>query len=119
MGLKSQLEDVLRSDCLKIDATFTSDDTIAQRRSEVRSSAAPGHEALEWSRDWCNVISRRVDAVTQDRQVSGRILIEATNGSPTALYLCDMPKSTITVEPKLQEAPAKVRKAAVPAAPMI
>lgn len=85
-GLRASLERTMDADCLQIDAIFTSDETIAQRRREVRSMSAAA--AFQDSKTRCDQIVLRMGAVAADRKAPQRLIIEAMDGKPTVVYLC-------------------------------
>lgn len=86
-ALNQLLADTLESDCRKIDARFTSDETIAERRAHVRKDAAHGMDALAAGVTRFEAIIARVDAVAADRSRPSRLLIETDGRAPTAIYL--------------------------------
>ncbi|WP_144815139.1 hypothetical protein [Aerolutibacter ruishenii] len=85
--VQKQLSGALDADCEKIDARFTSDETIAERRTHVRNEAKSGKEALSKGAKRCATIIERVQAVADDRSSTSRLLIETNGKTPTAVYL--------------------------------
>lgn len=85
--LRKQLRGALDADCQKIDARFTSDETIAERRTHVRDEAKSGDEALSKGAKRCATIIARVQTVAEDRSSTSRLLIETEGKTPTAVYL--------------------------------
>ncbi len=85
--VQKQLSGALDADCQKIDASFTSDETIAERRTHVRNEAKSGHEALSKGSKRCATIIARVQSVAADRNSTSRLLIETDGKAPTAVYL--------------------------------
>lgn len=85
--VQKQLRGALDADCQKIDARFTSDETIAERRTHVRDEAKSGNEALSRGAKRCATIIARVQTVADDRSSTSRLLIETDGKTPTAVYL--------------------------------
>lgn len=86
-SMQKQLSGALDADCQKIDARFTSDETIAERRTHVRNEAKPGNAALNKGAKRCATIIARVQSVVDDRSSTSRLLIETDGKTPTAVYL--------------------------------
>ena len=85
--VQKQLSEALDADCQKIDARFTSDGTIAERRTHVRNEAKSGNDALSKGAKRCATIIARVQTVADDRSSTSRLLIETDGKAPTAVYL--------------------------------
>ncbi len=85
--VQKQMSGALDADCQKIDARFTSDETIAERRTHVRDEAKSGNEALSKGAKRCATIIARVQTVADDRSSTSRLLIETDGKTPTAVYL--------------------------------
>lgn len=85
--LQSTVEATLKEDCLQIDATFTSNETIQKRRAEVRSEAEAGTKALSSGTQRCKLILKRVEQAALDHDTPSRILVEMSDGRPKAIYL--------------------------------
>ncbi|WP_349779212.1 hypothetical protein [Xanthomonas sp. WHRI 7065] len=85
--VQKQLSRALDADCQKIDARFTSDETIAERRTHVRNQAQSGNEALSKGAERCATIIARVQMVADERSSTSRLLIETDGKTPTAVYL--------------------------------
>lgn len=94
-SVRKRLSSALDADCKKIDARFTSDETITERRKHVRKEAKPGNEALSKGSKRCEMIVARVQAVADDRSSTSRMLIETNGKTPTAVYLAH-DKSTLS-----------------------
>ena len=86
-SVQKQLSEALDADCQKIDARFTSDETIAERRTHVRNQAKSGNEVLSKGAKRCATIIARVQTVADDRSSTSRLLIETDGKAPTAVYL--------------------------------
>lgn len=86
-SVQKQLSGALDADCQKIDARFTADETIAERRTHVRNEAKSGNEALSKGAKRCATIIARVQTVADDRSSTSRLLIETNGKTPTAIYL--------------------------------
>lgn len=89
MELLSELAETVEQDCRRIDAKFTSDDTIAQRRGHVRREAGIGAEQLTAGVSECASMLNGVDAIQADRERPTRILVEIEQGMPSAIYMAD------------------------------
>lgn len=87
MSVRKRLVDALDADCQKINARFTSDKTIADRRIRVQNEAAFGREAVAEGVKRCSTIIARVRAIAHDRVSTSRLLIETDGKTPTAVYL--------------------------------
>ena len=85
--IQKQISGALDADCQKIDARFTSDETIAERRTHVRDEAKSGNEVLSKGAKRCATIIARVKTVAEDRSSASRLLIEIDGSTPTAVYL--------------------------------
>lgn len=85
--VQKQISEALDADCQKIDARFTSDETIAERRTHVRDEARSGNEVLSKGAKRCATIIARVKTVAEDRSSASRLLIEIDGSTPTAVYL--------------------------------
>ena len=85
--LLAELAETVEQDCRGIDATFTSDDTIAQRRGHVRREAGVGADQLRSGAGECSSILRGVDSIRADRDSPTRLLIEIERGQPSAIYM--------------------------------
>ena len=85
--VQKQISGALDADCQKIDARFTSDETIAERRTHVRDEARSGNEVLSKGAKRCATIIARVKTVAEDRSSASRLLIEIDGSTPTAVYL--------------------------------
>ena len=85
--VQKQISEALDADCQKIDARFTSDETIAERRTHVRGEARSGNEVLSKGAKRCATIIARVKTVAEDRSSASRLLIEIDGSTPTAVYL--------------------------------
>ena len=81
------LADTVEQDCRRIDARFTSDSTIAQRRGHVRREAGLGADALLVGKGECATLLSGVSAVGADRAGPMRLLIEVEHGQPSAIYM--------------------------------
>ena len=79
----------LDSDCLKIDASFTFESTITERRQDVRGQAKPGLESLIEGGERCGDILIQVEAASAARARPMRLLVEVQNGHPQSIYLSD------------------------------
>lgn len=77
------------TDCAKIDATFTFDNTINERRLEIRSVAHNGRYALQEGLRRSKEIILKLEAVHADRQGINRLIVETKDGHLSAVYLCD------------------------------
>ena len=86
-GVQKRLSKALDDDCQKIEARFTTDDTIAERRTHVRQEAAHGSSALEEGAKRCAAIITRVQTVAFDKASPSSFLIETNGKVPTAVYL--------------------------------
>jgi hypothetical protein len=86
-SVQEKLSEALDADCQKIDARFTSDETIAERRTHVRGEAAHGEAALSKGAKRCANVIASVRAVAEDRASPTRLLIETNGTVPTAVYL--------------------------------
>lgn len=86
-SVQQRMSDALDDDCRKIEARFTSNETIAERRTHVRQEAEHGKNALKSGRKRCASIIARVKAVADDRASPSRLLIETNGKVPTAVYL--------------------------------
>jgi len=85
--LQQLIENTVNADCMKIDATFTLDETIAERRKHVRSEAETGTKALSSGTQRCKVILKRIEQAALDHGAPSRILVELAEGRPQAIYL--------------------------------
>lgn len=85
--LQDLLAETVANDCLRIDAAFTSDETIAERRAHVKKEAKAGAKALTAGVERCSSIADRVEAVNADRATPARLLVEIEGGTPKAIYL--------------------------------
>lgn len=85
--LMSHLADTVERDCRMIDAKFTSDETIAERRGHVRREAGVGASQLGSGAGECSSVLGGVDAISRDRDVPTRLLIEIERGQPSAIYM--------------------------------
>lgn len=84
--LQEHLESVVDSDCKMIDATWTSDETIAARRADVRRGAT-GTTDLNEGASRCEQIMARVEGVSADLATPTRLLVEVEKGAAKAIYL--------------------------------
>ena len=86
-SVQKRLKAALNADCQLIDARFTPDETIAERRTHVRDEAKSGNDALRNGAKRCATIIARVQTVADDRSSTSRLLIETDGKTPTAVYL--------------------------------
>lgn len=86
--IQDVLKKTLVDDLLAINASFTTDSTIKERRDKVKEIAFAGHEVLKLGVKQCEMIIQKIDSVRSDRLSSNRILVETHDGAPTAVYLC-------------------------------
>lgn len=84
--LRTSLDEAMDRDCAQIDATWTSEETIAQRRRDVRKTSAAA--AFKESKTRCEQIVLRMGAVAADRKKPQRMIIESRDGMPSVVYLC-------------------------------
>lgn len=87
-SLEDRLSKSVKDDCELISATFTLGSTINERRSDVKSAAKVGKHALQDGLRRSEEIVVKLETVRADRQAINRLVIETTNGVPSAAYLC-------------------------------
>lgn len=85
--VEEELDRRLGKDCEHIDAAFTFESTIANRRQEVREIGMAGAKILHDGSARCRTLISSLMAVVADRQATNRLVIESQNGRPTAVYL--------------------------------
>ncbi len=103
--LKEELDGRLRKDCEYIDAAFTLESTIANRRQEVREIGMAGIKILHDGSVRCQTLISSLMAVVADRQATSRLVVESQNGRPTAIYLRrEQPVAEIIQAPLLEQA---------------
>jgi hypothetical protein len=103
--MKEELDGRLRKDCEYIDAAFTSESTIANRRQEVREIGMTGVKVLHDGNAKCQALISSLRAVIADRQATNRLVVESQNGKPTAVYLRrEQPVAEIIRAPLLEQA---------------
>ena len=81
------LSETVEQDCQRIDASFTADSTIAQRRGDVRREARLGADALMVGKGECATMLSGVSAAGVDRSSPMKLLIEVERGQPLAIYM--------------------------------
>ncbi len=86
-SIQKQLKAALDADCQKVYARFTSDATIADRRTHVRNDAKFGNDELSKGFKRCAIAISKVQAVEGERNSTNRLLIEMEGKKPTAVYL--------------------------------
>lgn len=86
--LKDQLIRSEEVDCAKIEATFTSDKVIHERRAEVRAHAQDSQQSLIEGIEHTEAIVLKIEAVRSDRQATSHLIVETKDRVPSAVYLC-------------------------------
>lgn len=86
-SVKRLLSEAIDADCQKINSRFTSDKTVAERRTHVRNEARSSNETLGEGAKRCAAIVARVQSVAEDRGSTSRFVIEIDGKTPTAVYL--------------------------------
>ena len=90
LALKEDLSVEMNRDCSLIDATCTSNKVIEERRSAVRQEAGKGHDALVEFQQRGDEIFLKIESVQTDRLATSRLIVNARDGEPVAVYLCPM-----------------------------
>ena len=85
--IQELLGSAVETDCRIIDARFTSAEKIEMRREDVRTQAKQANDTLEKGNMRCDAVIARVQAVSDDRNSTSRLLIEVDGKVPTAVYL--------------------------------
>jgi hypothetical protein len=101
LELKARLSDAMDKDCSLIDATFTSDKVINERRSEVRHEARKGHTALLECHERSEAIFLKIESVRTDHLATNRLIVDARDGGPLAVYLCPNGTHSGSFEPAM------------------
>ncbi|QNN45565.1 hypothetical protein H9L17_10080 [Thermomonas brevis] len=85
--IKEHLEKSAKHDCDLIDGSFTTDNTIHERRSEIKHENGLRMKKLQSSIRRNNDTIKRIEAIHADRLTTSRLIIEAKDGVPAAIYL--------------------------------
>jgi hypothetical protein len=86
--LNATLGKAAHNDIFKIKSWMTSDETISSRRREVRAASVNAASALLESKTRCETMLAQLGALQLDRLATNRLIIEAHDGVPSAVYLC-------------------------------
>lgn len=88
LELKNKLAVAMDKDCGLINATFTSDEVINERRAAVRYEARKGHTALLEGQQRSQALCMKIESVRSDSLSTSRLIVEARDGEPLGIYLC-------------------------------
>lgn len=87
-ALKDHLAIVVEKDCGLINAKFTSDNVIEQRRAEVSEIGREGRIKLQDSLNHNERLILKIEMVRADRLAISRLVVETKDGLPAAVYMC-------------------------------
>ena len=87
-ALKDRLAKALEHDCGLIDAKWTSDKVIEQRRAEVSEVGRLGQIKLQNSLSHHEAIILKIESVRAERNRPSRLIVETKDGMPAAVYMC-------------------------------
>ena len=86
--INEQLVRTVEEDCALVSGTFTTNNTVHERRSEIRYEHKLSNRKLTSSIKRNNDALVRIETIHADRRSTSRFIVEAKDGAPTNIYFC-------------------------------